>query len=106
MAKYLIEASYAPEGAQGVVREGGSGRRDAIEKLATNMGGTLESFYFAFGDADAYVTVDLPDNVSAAAVALAVNSTGAAHLKTNVLMTPEEVDEASKKSVDYRPPGG
>jgi uncharacterized protein with GYD domain len=106
MPKYLIAASYASEGAQGVLKEGGSSRRDTIDKLVQGLGGTMESFYFAFGEADVYVTVDLPDNSSAAAVALAVNSTPATHTKTIVLLTPEEVDQATKKTVSYRPPGG
>jgi uncharacterized protein with GYD domain len=106
MPKFLVKASYTPQGAQGVLKEGGSSRRDTVDALISGMGGTLESFYFAFGEADAYVTAELPDNLSAAAVALAVNSTGAAEVSTVVLMTPEEVDEATKKTVDYRPPGG
>jgi uncharacterized protein with GYD domain len=106
MPKYLIRASYTAEGARGIAKEGGTARRDTIDKLAQNSGGSLESFYFAFGDDDAYVTVDLPDNATAAAVALAVNSSGAVQVRTVVLMTPEEVDEATRTSVDYRPPGG
>ena len=105
MAKYLFKASYTREGIQGVLKEGGTGRRDAVEKLTKGMGGSLESFYFAFGGTDAYVVTDLPDNASAAAVALAVNAAGGAGATTVVLLTPEEVDEASKKTVDYRPPG-
>ena len=106
MPKYLIEASYAPEGAQGILKEGGSRRRDTIAKLVQDLGGTMESFYFGFGEHDAYVTVELPDNVSAATIALQVNSSGAVQAKTIVLLTPEEVDEATKKTVKYRPPGG
>ncbi|CAN5712038.1 hypothetical protein BH24ACT26_BH24ACT26_17830 [soil metagenome] len=106
MPKYLFKVSYTAEGARGVAKEGGSSRRDMVVKLAQNSGGTMESFYFAFGESDAYVVVDMPDNTTAAAVALAVNSTGAATLETVVLVTPEEVDEATKKTVDYRPPGG
>ena len=106
MPKYLIKASYTSEGARGFTKEGGSSRRDTIAKLAQNSGGSLESFYFAFGQTDAYVVCDMPDNATAAAVALAVNSSGAASAETVILMTPEEVDEATKKSVDYRPPGG
>ncbi len=106
MPKYMIVASYAPQGAQGVLKEGGSSRRDTIGKLVQGLGGSMESFYFAFGEADVYVIVDLPDNSSAAAVALAVNSTPATHARTVVLMTPEDVDEATKKTVSYRPPGG
>jgi uncharacterized protein with GYD domain len=106
MAKYLVKASYTSEGAKGVMAEGGSSRRDTINKVIQNMGGSMEAFYFAFGDDDVYVIADLPNNSAAAAVALAVNSSNAVRLSTVVLMTPEEVDEATKQSVDYRPPGG
>jgi uncharacterized protein with GYD domain len=105
MPKYLIEASYTPEGVKGVQSAGGTSRRDAIAALAESVGGRLESLYFAFGDHDVYATVELPDNESAAAVALTVNSTGGAAVRTVVLLTPEEVDAAAKRSVDYRPPG-
>jgi len=105
MAKFLGIASYTPEGVQGLLKDGGSKRRDVIAKAVEALGGTLEAYYFAFGDADAYVTVDMPDNVSAAAVSLAVNATGAASAKMVVLMTPEEVDAAVKKVVEYTAPG-
>ena len=93
MAKFLIEASYTRDGVKGVQSAGGSSRRDAVAKVAESVGGSLESFYFGFGDADAYVLVDLPDNEAAAAVALTVNAAGGATTKTTVLMTPEEVDD-------------
>ena len=105
MPKFLLEASYSPEGAKGVQSAGGTSRSEAVAQVADSVGGKLESFHFAFGDADAYVICDLPDNESAAAVALTVNSGGAASVKTTVLLTPEEVDAAAKRSVDYRPPG-
>ena len=105
MPKYLIEASYTLEGVKGVQSAGGTSRRDAVASLAESVGGRLESFYFAFGDHDVYTVVDLPDNESAAAVALAVNAAGGAALRTVVLLTPEEVDAAAKRSVAYRPPG-
>ena len=105
MPKYLFKVSYSSEGARGIAKEGGTSRRDTIGKLAQNTGGTMESFYFAFGEDDAYVICDLADNATAASVALAVNSSGAAQVTTVVLMTPEELDEATRKSVDYRPPG-
>ena len=105
MPKYLIEASYTLEGVKGVQRSGGTSRSEAIAALAESVGGRLESLYFAFGDHDVYVIVDLPDNESAAAVALSVNSTGGAAVRTVVLLTPEEVDAAAKRSVEYRPPG-
>jgi uncharacterized protein with GYD domain len=106
MAKYLIEASYTLEGVKGVQKAGGSSRRDAVAKLAESVGGSLESFYFAFGNHDVYLVADLPDNESAAAVALTVNAAGGAKVRTVVLLTPEEVDSAANRSVEYRPPGG
>ena len=106
MPKFLIEASYTLDGVKGVQSAGGSSRRDAVASVAESVGGRLESFHFAFGDSDAFVIVDLPDNESAAAVALTVNAAGGAVVKTVVLLTPEEVDAAAKRSVDYRPPGG
>lgn len=105
MPKYLFEASYTTEGAKGVQSAGGSSRRDAVARVAESAGGTLEGFYFAFGEADAYVIVDLPDNEAAAAVAIAVDTAGGATVKTTVLLTPEEIDTAARRSVDYRPPG-
>jgi uncharacterized protein with GYD domain len=105
MAKYMIAASYTQSGVQGLLKEGGTGRRDAITKLVGSLGGSLESVYYAFGADDVFVIADVPDNVSAAAIGLTVAATGAVNLRTIVLLTPEEVDEASKKSVDYRPPG-
>jgi uncharacterized protein with GYD domain len=106
MPKYLIHASYSREGAEGVRTAGGTSRRDAVAETARSLGGQLESFYFAFGANDAEVIVDLPDNEAAMAVALTVNSAGGATVSTTVLLTPEQVDEAAKRSVDYRPPGG
>jgi uncharacterized protein with GYD domain len=105
MPKFLFEAHYTAEGAKGLAKEGGSGRRAAIAKTAETAGGKLESFHFAFGGSDAYVILDLPDNVTAAAMALAVNQAGLASTKTVVLLTPEEVDVACKKTISYRPPG-
>lgn len=105
MAKYLFEARYSAEGARGVAHQGGTARRAAIAKMTESLGGRLESFYYAFGDVDAYVIVDLPDHVSAAAIALTVNQAGAASVKTIVLIQPEDMDKAGKKNVDYRPPG-
>ncbi|MEP7182415.1 MAG: GYD domain-containing protein [Betaproteobacteria bacterium] len=106
MPKYLFEANYTAEGAKAIIREGGTARRTAVEKALAGLGGRLESFHFAFGGVDAYVIADLPDNVTAAAVALAVSQSGVASTKTVVLLTCEETDAATKKSVAYRPPGG
>jgi uncharacterized protein with GYD domain len=105
MAKFLFEAKYTADGAKGIIKEGGSARKAAIEKSVVALGGRLESFYFAFGDVDAYVIVDLPDNTTAAAMALAVGQSGLASTKTVVLLTTEEADAATKKPVNYRGPG-
>ena len=105
MSKFLYEARYVGEGIKGLIKEGGSSRRAAVEKAALSVGGKLDAFYFGFGDVDAYVIVDLPDNAAAVAMALAVNASGMAQVKTTVLMTPEEVDGAVKKSPNYRGPG-
>jgi uncharacterized protein with GYD domain len=105
MAKYLVEARYTAEGAKGLAREGGTGRRAAAAKAVEGLGGKVESFYYAFGDVDAYVIFDVPDNVSAAALSLAVGQSSGINTKTVVLITPEEIDQAGKKAVDFRPPG-
>ena len=105
MAKYLITASYTAEGMKGVVSKGGTDRREAIAKAVADLGGQVESFYFAFGEEDVYVVVDLPDNTSAAAIGMAVGASGMVRTKTVVLLTPEEIDRAAQKQVGYRAPG-
>jgi uncharacterized protein with GYD domain len=105
MAKYLWEVSYTQRGVQGVMKEGGTSRRVVVEKLVQNMGGTLEAFYYSFGENDVYVIADFPNNIDAAAVSMNVAATGAANVKTVVLLSPEDIDEASQRAVDYRPPG-
>ena len=105
MPKYLFEARYSPEGASGLAREGGVGRRAAARKHLEELGGKLESMYFAFCDVDCFVIVDLPDNVSAAALSLAVNESGLIASRTIVLLTPEEMDRAGKTKVHFRGPG-
>ena len=96
MPKYMIQASYTGDGTKGVMKEGGA-KRGTVEANVKAAGGTLEAFYFAFGEADAFVIVDFPDNATAAALSMAVNSSGAVKLKTHVLLTPEEMDRADKE---------
>ena len=105
MPKYLAQCNYVGEGLKGLLKEGGSSRRDHVAKLLKSLGGKVEGFYYAFGETDVYIIADMPDNVSMAAIALTVNATGTVIVKTTVLLTPEEVDEAVKKSPSYRPPG-
>ena len=105
MPKYLIQANYTTDGMKGVLAEGGTGRRDAVAKMVEAAGAQLELFYFAFGEDDAYLVVDGPDNVTAAAMSMMVNASGGATCHVTVLLTPEEVDAATQATVDYRPPG-
>ena len=105
MAKYLWQVSYTTEGLKGLLKEGGSSRAKAIKKLTEANGGKLEAFYFAFGDDDVYLIAELPGNVEASAISLAVGASGAARIKTIVLLEPSQVDAAAKSKVGYRPPG-
>jgi uncharacterized protein with GYD domain len=105
MPKYLFHGNFTAQGAKGLAESGGKARVKAIQDLAKSAGGKMESYYFAFGDVDYFVIVDLPDNAAAAAVALAVASSGAVNNKTTVLMTAQEIDEAAKQHPNYRPPG-
>lgn len=105
VTKYLVQASYTPEGLTGLFKEGGSARVEAVQGMLSRLGGTLESFYFAFGESDAYLIIDVPDNVSAASVGMTVSKSGAARTQTVVLLTPAEIDEAIRKDLAYRPPG-
>ncbi len=105
MPKYMFQASYTTEGLKGLFKDGGSKRRKALDHAVEGMGGKLEIFYYAFGADDVFGIADMPDNVSTAALALVINASGAAKVRTVVLLTPEEIDEATKKSIDYRPPG-
>jgi uncharacterized protein with GYD domain len=105
MPKYLFEVSYTRDGVAGVLKEGGSGRRDAAAQTIAGLGGQVESFHFAFGDRDAFVVADLPDAEAAAAVAMTVNASGGLVTRTTVLLTPEQIDQAASRSVEFRPPG-
>jgi len=105
MAKFLTKASYTAEGAKGLMKDGGSGRKAAVEKAVGALGGKLESFYFALGETDVYVVVEVPDAVTAAAVSLAVNASGAVRSTMTPLLSVEEMDAACKKTVSYRAPG-
>ena len=105
MPKFLITGSYTAEGTRGLMKEGGSGRRAAVQKSLDSVGGKLEAFYFAFGKDDAYVIVDVPDNASVIAVSLAVNASGVVRVSTTPLISPDDLDAASKKSIAFRAPG-
>lgn len=105
MRKYLIKGTYNPDGAKGLIQEGGTGRKKAIEKMLAEMGGRVEAFYFAFGEDDVILIVELPDDITAVAVGLRVNAAGLVRISMTVLISPEDIDAASKKTVSYRAPG-
>ena len=105
MPKYLFEVKYTLDGVKGLKAKGGSDRVAASRALIEEVGGTLESFYFAFGSTDAYLIAELPDNVTTAAVNLIAVATGGVNTGTTVLLTPEEIDEAAKRQYNFRPPG-
>ena len=106
MPKFLIEASYSAEGAKGLLKEGGSGRRAAIEQAMEGLGGRVEALYFGLEGSRAYMIMEAPDAASVAALSLAASAAGVATVSTVPLLTPEEMDEACQKAVNYRPPGG
>jgi len=105
MPKYMIAANYTHEGMKGVREKGAKSRLDAVSAAIEGLGGTLESFHFAFGETDVYVIADMPDDEGAAAIALAVSASGAVTMSTTKLLTIEQVDEALNRSVKYTPPG-
>jgi uncharacterized protein with GYD domain len=105
MAKFLIQGSYTAEGAKGLIKEGGTGRKAAIQKALEGLGGKLDSFYYAFGADDVIVICDMPDTISGLALSLAVNASGTIRISTTPLLSVEDVDAACKKTVSYRPAG-
>ena len=105
MAKYMAKVNYSAEGQKGLLQGGGTARVEAVEKLMASLGGKVESFYFAFGDTDAFVVLEFPDAVSGASASLTVGASGAASVQVVELLTPAQLDEAAKKSPAYTPPG-
>ncbi|MFE2304233.1 GYD domain-containing protein [Streptomyces sp. NPDC059445] len=105
MPKFLIQARYTPEGAKGVLKEGASGRRAAVEHVVAGLGGTVEAMYFSFGEDDFVCVLDFPDTVSMAAVSLSVKASGALQTRATPLLTLDEIDEAARREVAFRPPG-
>ena len=105
MPLYLWEANYTAEGTKGLLKEGGTKRRAAVQQAVEKAGGKLHAFYYAFGKTDVFGIAEFPDHATAAAVSMAVNATGLATLRSTPLVTAEEMDAAAKKTVSYRPPG-
>ena len=106
MPKYLFKSRLSAEGVKGTMADGGTGRRAAVEAALSSVGGSLEAFYYAFGETDAYVIAELPSEAHAVRVAAEVAASGTGGVETVVLVDPETVDQAAALSADYRPPGG
>lgn len=106
MPKYLVRASYTAEGLKGLQKDKASGRKAAVSKVLEGLGGKLECIYFTFGEDDVVAIFDLPDNVAAARLAIAVGASGLIRPKTTPLLTVEEADQAlGAPDVGFRPPG-
>ena len=105
MPHYLIQGNYASEGLKGLMKDKASGRKEAVSKAVGGLGGKVESIYYCFGKYDVIVIVEAPDNVSVAALAIAVSASGLVRIETTTLLTVEETDKAVAKAVDYRAPG-
>jgi uncharacterized protein with GYD domain len=104
MPKYLVQGSYTDQGLKGLMKVGGSKRRAMVEQLAKEMGGKLEAFYFTFGSDDFVIVLDLPSNIDMAATSIVAQASGTVKSRVTVLMTPEDVDQAVQRKVDFRPP--
>ena len=105
MPKFLIQASYTAEGLKGLAKDKASGRKAAVQAAMKAIKGKLECMYFAFGDNDAVLIVDAPDNVAAAAISLATGSTGLVRIRTTPLLTIDEVEQAPALPSNYSAPG-
>jgi len=105
MPKYLFEVNYVGDGVKGLLKDGGSKRRAVVEKLFKSLGGSLDAYYFAFGDTDLYIIAEFPNHAAATACVLTVTATGTVSVKTTVLLTPEDIDAAGKRTPTYSAPG-
>lgn len=105
MPKYLFTGSFTAAGAKGIGSEGGTSRVRVISDAFASGGGKMECYYFAFGSDDFFIIGELPDNATAAAMALRTSASGAVHTRTVVLLTAEEVDKAAAINPSYRAPG-
>ena len=105
MPKYMYQASYTPEGFRGLLKDTASGRRKAVEAAVGALGGKLEAFYYAFGKDDVVLIMELPDNVSAAGLALTVSASGMVRGRVTPLLTVEDADKAMGVKSPYQAPG-
>jgi uncharacterized protein with GYD domain len=105
MPKFLIMARYTAEGMKGLLKDKASGREKAVAEACGAAGGRLEAMYYALGEEDVYVVVDMPDAPQVAGLLVAIGAAGAATTRTVPLMTIAEMDQALSRNVSYRAPG-
>ncbi len=105
MPLFLTRGRYNAEGTKGLMKEGGTKRRATVQQAIEKAGGKMHAFYYAFGEDDVYVITEFPDTVTAVAFTMAVNTTGMVTVNATTLITPEELDAATKKAIGYRAPG-
>ena len=105
MKKYLITGTYSAEGTKALIKEGGTKRKNAIDKMLAGLGGKVESFYYSTGEHDVYVIIEFQDDTNAAAVTLAVNSSGMVRISTTPLISVKDMDASCKRTITYRAPG-
>jgi uncharacterized protein with GYD domain len=105
MPKYLTQARYTTDGIQGLVKDSASGRRADVQAAVKALGGKVEAFYYSFGEEDAIVILDLPNNIAAAALSLTISGAGGVRVRTTPLLSVEDVDKALELQTQYRAPG-
>jgi len=106
MPKFLIKGSYTAEGLKGLQKDKASGREKAISAACSALGGKLDAVYYALGDDDVFVVVDLPSHVQVSSLCVTVGASGMVSTRTVPLLTVAEMDKALGESANYRPPGG
>ena len=105
MIKYIVLGNYTPDGTKGLIKEGGTGRQKTVEGMVKKLGGSIEAFYYAFGDYDVIAICAVPDEITAAGMSMAINASGMVEVTLTRLLSPADIDAAAKKSVAYRAPG-
>ena len=108
MARYLLQVKYAPEALAGMMKNP-EDRAVPVRAAIESIGGKMEALYFSLGPDDAVVIAEVPDNVAAAALAIAVGATGRySSYRTTPLLTSQELTDAMRAAskVSFRPAGG
>ena len=106
MSKYFLTGNYTVEGTKGLIKDGGTSRKEAAAKTAASLDGSLESFHFSAVSPNFFILLNLPNKIAAAAFGATVTASGAVEISECVeVLTPAEMDEAAKKMPSYRAPG-